>query len=178
MVIREQQVIKGGRVNVGVGGGGLCMGMYVGGWSVLSVCLCVPTILHECMPSTSSPGHPVNVTYAEPRGKDQQMQQAQHAQAWAQYYAQQGWLSAAAPAQQPTVGYQARAAGVNPTTPQLDYWGAQQQWVQQLPSSLAVQAAATMPPTGGAIYAAPHQPTVCSAPPGPPTQRPPPRPPH
>ena len=77
------------------------------------------------MPSTSSPGHPVNVTYAEPRGKDQQMQQAQHAQAWAQYYAQQGWLSAAAPAQQPTVGYQARAAGVNPTPLQPDYWGAQ-----------------------------------------------------
>ena len=92
-------------------GGSMCG---VGGW----VNVCVPTKLHECMPSTSSPGHPVNVTYAEPRGKDQQMQQAQHAQAWAQYYAQQGWLSAAAPAQQPTVGYQARAAGVNPTPPQ------------------------------------------------------------
>ena len=54
MVIREQHVIKGGRVNVGVGGGGLCMGMYVGGWGwsvyghvcgwvVRSVCLSVCT---------------------------------------------------------------------------------------------------------------------------------------
>ena len=118
-------------------------------------------------------GRPVNVTYAEPRGKDQQMQQAQHAQAWAQYYTQQGWMTTATPTQQPAVGYQTRGGAVNPAPPQPDYWGAQQQqqWVQQPPSSLAVQAAATMPPNGGAIYAAPHQPTVYSAPPGPPTQR-------